>query len=102
MRVVVPHRLADDLRALPVLGAGGQVQIVHREEDAPLRGLQAVAHIRQRARDDDAHRERHERIAHLQFDVDVRLSQVLAAIWHSVCLRVMVEEAILLRRDYAG
>ncbi len=69
--VVVAGGVAGDLGALAVLRPGGEVEVVHRVEDAALGRLQPVAHVRQRARDDDAHGERHERLAHLLFDVDV-------------------------------
>ena len=56
VRVVVAHHVADDLRALPMLGVGGQVLLPHREEDAALHRLQPVADVRQRARGDDRQR----------------------------------------------
>ena len=56
VRVVVAHHVADDLRALAMLGVGGQVLLPHRVEDAALHRLQAVAHIGQRARGDDRER----------------------------------------------
>ena len=44
-------------RADFMYGLSGEVAVlVHRVEDAPMHGLQAVAHIRQRARHDHAHR----------------------------------------------
>ena len=56
VRVVVAHHVADDLRALAVLGVGREVLLPHRVEDAALDGLQAVADVRQRARRDDRQR----------------------------------------------
>ena len=56
MGVVLPEHIAHDRRALLVRPAGNEPQLVHRVEDAPVDGLQAVAHIGQRARHDDAHR----------------------------------------------
>ena len=53
VRVVVAHHVADDLRALAVLGVGRQVLLPHRVEDAALHRLEPVAHVRQRARGDD-------------------------------------------------
>ena len=50
------HHVADDLRALPVLGVGGQPLLPHRVEDAALHRLQPVAHVGQRARGDDRER----------------------------------------------
>ena len=54
--MVAAHHVADDLRALPVLGVGRQVLLPHRVEDAALHRLQAVAHVGQRARGDDRQR----------------------------------------------
>ena len=56
VRVVVAHHVADHLRALAVLGVGGQVLLPHRVEDAALHRLEAVAHVGQRARGDDRER----------------------------------------------
>ena len=44
---------------------GEDAALVHRVQDAAMDGLQAVAHVRQGARDDDAHRVLDERLAHL-------------------------------------
>ncbi len=55
MRVKLAEHLADDRRRLAELGVGVEVQVgVHRVQDSPLDGLQAVAHVRQRAGRDDA------------------------------------------------
>ena len=54
--MVVAHHVADDLRALAVLGVGGEVLLPHRVEDAALHRLQAVADVGQRARGDDRQR----------------------------------------------
>ena len=56
VRVEAAHHVADDLRALAVLGVGGEVLLPHRVEDAALHRLQAVAHVGQRARRDDRQR----------------------------------------------
>ncbi len=56
VRVEVAHRVADDLRRLHVLLVPVEAQPLHRVEDAPVHGLQAVAYVGQRARDDHAHR----------------------------------------------
>ena len=53
--VVVTHRLADDLRALEVLACRHDSELAHREEDASLGGLQAVAGIGKGAGNDDRH-----------------------------------------------
>jgi hypothetical protein len=49
VRVVIAHDIADDLRALAMLGVSRQVLHPHRVEDAPLYRLEPVAHVRQRA-----------------------------------------------------
>ena len=49
VRVVVAHHLADDLGALLVAAGGVELQLAHGVEDAPVHGLQAVAHVGQRA-----------------------------------------------------
>ena len=56
VRVVVAAGIADDLRALAVLAAGTEVQVVHRHQDPPLRGLEAIPHVGQGPRHDHAHR----------------------------------------------
>ncbi len=56
VRVEVAHGVADDLRRLHVLLVPVYAEPLHGVEDAPVHWLQAVAHVGQRARDDDAHR----------------------------------------------
>ena len=56
VRVVVTGGVAGDLGALAVLLGRPEAQVVHGDQDAPLAGLEAVAHVRQGAVDDDAHR----------------------------------------------
>ena len=70
VRVVVAGSIAADLGAFAVAAIGGQAEVVHGHEDAPLHGLQAVAHVGKRARDDDAHRIVEVRLAHLRFDIN--------------------------------
>jgi hypothetical protein len=48
-------RLPSRMGALAVRLAGRHAQLVHGEEDAPVHGLQAVAHIWQRPPHDDRH-----------------------------------------------
>ena len=55
VRVVLAHDVSDDRRALAVRPVGLQAEILHRVEDSPVDGLQAVARVRQGARDDHAH-----------------------------------------------
>jgi hypothetical protein len=70
MRVVVAHHFADDLGGLAVTAVRAQSGLEHAVQDASLHGLQAVAHIGQRASDDDAHGVVEIRLLHLDFDVD--------------------------------
>ena len=68
--MVLAHGLADDLGALGVLLVVLQTHLVHGVQDAAMHGLEAVAHIGQRAADDDRHRVVEIRPAHLVFNVD--------------------------------
>ena len=68
VRVVLAEHVADDRGALLERAAGVQPQLVHRVEDAAVDGLQAVAHVGQRARHDHAHRVVEERLLELVFD----------------------------------
>ncbi len=71
VRVVLLHHVADDRRALAVLGVGPQPRFVHRVEDPPLHGLQAVADVWEGPAHDDAHGVVEERLLHPLGDVDV-------------------------------
>ncbi len=55
VRVIVAAGVAGDLGTLDAAGAGAKIQVVHGHQDAPLRGLEPVAHVGQGAADDDAH-----------------------------------------------
>ena len=68
VRVVLAQHVAHHGRRLLVRAAGDQAQLVHRVEDAAVHRLEAVAHVGQRPRDDDAHRVVDERLLHLFFD----------------------------------
>ena len=70
VRVIVAHRLADDLRALQRLARRRHAQLGHRKKNAALRGLQPITRIRQRAGNDDGHRVVEERLRHLLGNVD--------------------------------
>jgi hypothetical protein len=65
VRVVLAHHLADDLGALHVLAVGLEAQLVHHVQDAAVHRLEAVAHVGQRAPDDDGHGVVQIRRAHL-------------------------------------
>ena len=56
MRVVLADHVAHGARRLLVLGARREAELAHREDDAPLHGLQAVRELRQRAVEDHVHR----------------------------------------------
>ncbi len=45
VRVIAAHHVAHDFRALSMLGITGDALLPHRVQDAPLHGLQAVAHV---------------------------------------------------------
>ena len=70
VRVVLAHDLADHPRALHVRPVPGDVGLVHRVQDAAMDRLQAVADVRQRATDDDAHRVVEIAVPHLGFEAD--------------------------------
>ena len=70
VRVKVARGVAANLGAFTMLAAGIEAQPLHGEKDAALRGLQPVARVRERARDDDRHRVVEKRIADFLRDVD--------------------------------
>ncbi len=55
VRMVFAHHLADDAGALHVLLVPVDAQFAHGVEDAPVHGLETVAHVGQRAGHDHAH-----------------------------------------------
>ena len=70
VRVVLTEHVADDARAFHVRAVPDVVRLVHGEQHAAVHRLQAVAHIRQRAPDDHAHRVIEIGAAHLFFEAD--------------------------------
>ena len=68
--VVLAEDLADDTRALLVGPVVAEAHVEHGVQDAPLDGLEAIAHIRQGTRRDHAHGVIQIRALHLIFDVD--------------------------------
>ena len=70
VRVVLPHHVADDRRRLAERAVAAKAHLVHRPEDPPLHRLQAVAHIREGARDDDGHRVIEVGLPHLGLELD--------------------------------
>ena len=71
VRVVVARGVAGDLRALAVLSSRREIEIVHRHENAALRGLETVADVRQRPVHDGAHRVGQVGIVEFAFDLQV-------------------------------
>ena len=84
VRMVRAHHVADDLGALAIGAIRRQAHLAHAEQDAPVRGLEAVSYVGQRAPDDHAHGVIHVRALHLVFDVDrdARLG-IGHALWRS-------------------
>ena len=70
VRVVGAHHLADDLGALRVRTVRPEALLLHRVEDPAVNRLQAVADIRQGARNDDRHGVLEERALHLLLYLD--------------------------------
>ena len=70
VRVIVAHRVADDLGALQEAAVRRQPQLVHGVEDAPVHGLQAVAHVGQRAVHDGRQRVRQVALFQRVLEVD--------------------------------
>src|SRR6266849_4338856 len=83
MRVVVAGSVAADFRAFAVAAVGGQAEIVHGYQDSPLHGLEAVAHVGERARDDHAHCVVQIRLAHLRFDIYRKQDGFICFVSHS-------------------
>src|SRR5579859_3577068 len=80
--MVVAGGVAANLRAFPVAAVGGQAEVVHGHEDAALHGLEAVANVGQRARDDDAHRVVEIGLLHLGFDIDWKEYRLVGFVRH--------------------
>ena len=55
MRVELAEHVADRACGLGELGVGGEIELRHRVDDAPLHRFQAVADVRQGAFADDVH-----------------------------------------------
>jgi len=77
VRVVQTHDLADDTRALVPAAVGTVATVVHRVDHSAVHRFETVAHIGQRAPDDDAHRVLEIGVLHLGLQVDL-LDQALA------------------------
>ncbi len=68
VRVILAQHVAHHRRGLLVPAARHEPEFVHRVENAPVHRLEAVSHVGQRARHDDAHRVVDERLLHFLFD----------------------------------
>ncbi len=90
VRMVVTARVAGDLRALHAARAGREIQVVHRHQNPPLRGLEAVAHVGQRPAHDHAHRVREVALLELVFD-----RQVDQPRGNRLCLRIFGRGGII-------
>ena len=71
VRMVIARGISGDLGALAIAARGRQIQVVHRDQNAPLSWLQSVANIRQRPRRNDAHCVVEVRRTHLVLDEDL-------------------------------
>ncbi len=72
VRVVLADDVADDACRLLVGLVPVVAELAHREQHAPVHGLQPVTDIGQRAAHDHAHRVIEIGLAHLVFEVDVQ------------------------------
>ncbi len=97
VRVVVAARVAADLGALDLLPARRQLEVVHRNEHAALRGLEAVAHIGQRTIHDRAHRVGE--VALVQLAIDVEIDDVVVLRRLSVAVARWVVRAFCHREN---
>ena len=79
VRMIALHRLADDAGALAGGSGWPQPEIVHRQENPPLRWLETVAHVGQSPADDDAHGIGKVTVLELVLDIE-RLITVTVAI----------------------
>ena len=66
--VVVAAGIAGNLRALHPRRAGGEVEVVHGDQDPPLRRLEPISHVGQGPRHDHAHGIRQVAVFQLLFD----------------------------------
>jgi len=70
VRVIFTNHVTDDTRRLLVRAIPVVIQLMHREQHAPVHGLQAVAGIGQGTADDHAHRVIEIRTPHLLLKAD--------------------------------
>ncbi len=79
VRVILAEHVADDRGGLLVRATRHQSQLVHRVQHASMHGLQSIAHVGQRTRDNDAHRVVDERFFDLV--VDEPREDPLSVVW---------------------
>ena len=94
VRVVLPHHVADDRRRLSEWTVAAQPHLVHRPEDPALHGLEPVAHVRERARDDDRHRVVEVGLPHLGLELDAHFALAVRSFDHvRTCSRSRVSRS---------
>ena len=71
MRVVGLHDLADERGGLAETLVGAEAGLKSSVEDAAVHRLEPIAHIRERAGNDDRHRVLEERVLNLFAEIDV-------------------------------
>ena len=69
VRMILTQHVAHDTRALAERLIGGHAQLVHGVQDTAMNGLEAVAHIGQRAVDNYGHGVGYEALFHLLFQI---------------------------------
>ncbi len=80
VRVELAHDVTDDAGALGERAVRAVSAVEHRIEHAPVHGLEAVAHVGEGTRHDDAHRVVEERPLHLLVEVDLVDAPVVDAV----------------------
>src|SRR5687767_134585 len=79
VRMESPKHVADDRRRLLERSVREEPEVVHRVQDAPVHGVEAIAHVGKRARHDHAHRVVDERF--LDLVIDETRENSLAIYW---------------------
>src|SRR5580692_6981110 len=82
VRMVIARSVAANLGAFAVAAVRSEAEVIHGHEDAPLHGLEAVAHVGQRASDDHAHRVVEIRLLHLGFDINREQYRLVCFVRH--------------------
>ena len=84
MRVILAEHIADHARALHVGARIDVIAFVHREQNAPMHRLEAVADVRQCTPHDHAHRVIEIGLPHFVFEIDVQY--FASDFGHEACL----------------